>query len=53
MLANHRRQLETVEVGHADVDQDHGHVVAQKRLQRLVGRRGLEQNLAELLSITS
>ena len=38
MLADHRRQLEAVEVRHDDVDQHDGDVVLQQMLQRLVGR---------------
>ena len=39
MLADHRGELEAVELGHADVDQDNGDVVRQQVLERLA-RRG-------------
>ncbi len=35
MVADHRRQLEAVEIGHADVDQDDGDLVLQQMLERL------------------
>ena len=38
MLADHRRELEAVELRHADVDQDDGDLVLQQMLERLAGR---------------
>ena len=38
MLADHRGELEAVELRHADVDQDDGDVVLEQMLQRLAGR---------------
>ena len=43
------RELEAVEVGHADVDQHHRDVVAQELLERLGGGAGGDQVLAEVL----
>ena len=37
VLADHRRQLEPVEVGHADIDQHDGDIVFEKLLECLVG----------------
>ena len=48
MLAHHRGQLEAVELGHADVDQDDGDVVLQQVLERLARGVGLDQVLAQL-----
>ena len=47
VLPDHRRQLVAVEVRHADVDQDHGDVGLQQVLQRLAGRVGGDQGVAE------
>jgi hypothetical protein len=38
MLADHRGELEAVELGHADIHQDDGDVGAQEALQRLARR---------------
>ena len=35
MLADHRRQLEAVEIRHADVDQHDGDLVLEQQLKRL------------------
>src|SRR5215472_1902042 len=43
MLADHRGQLETVEFRHTDVDQNHGDVILEQKLQRLARRRSLDQ----------
>ena len=48
MLADHRGQLEAVEIGHADIDQHHRDIVFQQLLERFVGRAGLDQILPEL-----
>ena len=48
MFADHRRQLEAIEVRHDDIDQHDGDLVSQQLLQRLVGRVRLDQVLAEL-----
>ena len=48
MPADHLRQLEAVEIGHADVDEHDGDVGLQQRAQRLAGRVRLDQILAEL-----
>ena len=47
MLADHRRQLEAVELRHADIHQDDGDIVLQQLLQRLARRRGFDQIFAE------
>ena len=49
MLADHGRQLEAVEVRHADVHQHHRDLVAQELLERLVGGAGGDQVLVQLL----
>src|SRR5262249_61440279 len=46
MLADHRRQLKAVELGHADVDQDDRNLVLEQEFERFLGRSGLEQPLA-------
>ena len=38
MLADHRGELEAVELRHADVDQDDGDLVLEQVLQRLACR---------------
>ena len=48
MLANHVGQLETVQLRHADVHEDDGDVVSEEDVERLLGRRGLDQILAQL-----
>ena len=48
MFADHRRQLEAVEVRHDDIDQHDGDLVSQQMLQRLVGRVRLDQVLPKL-----
>ena len=48
MFADHRRQLEAIEVRHDDIDQHDGDLVSQQVLQRLVGRVRLDEVLAEL-----
>jgi hypothetical protein len=47
VLADHRRQLEAVQLRHAHVDQHHGDVRAQQMLERLLARAGLDQGLPE------
>ena len=47
MLADHRGQLETVELRHADVDQDDGDFGLEQMLQRLAAGRRLDQVLVE------
>ena len=42
VLAHHRRQLESVELRHADIDQDHGHVGVEQMIERLA--RGTRRN---------
>ena len=49
MLADHRGELEAVELRHADVDQQDRHVVAQQLIERLARRRRLDQVLVEIL----
>ena len=49
MLADHRRQLEAVELRHADVDQHDRDVRLQQMFQRLAAGGGLDQILPELL----
>ena len=53
MLADHRRELEAVELRHADVDQDDRDVRLEQLLQRLAADARLDQVLAELGRITS
>ncbi len=48
MLADHRRQFETVELRHVDVDQDHREFVLEQKLQRFLRGRRLEQSLVEV-----
>ena len=48
MLADHRGELEAVELRHADVDQHDGDVRLEQLAQRLARRDGLDQVLAEL-----
>ena len=49
VLADHRGQLESVEFGHRDVDEDDRNVLTQQLLQRLPSRSRLDQIFAELL----
>ena len=49
MLADHRRELEAVELGHADVDQDDRDLVLEQDLERLAAGGRDDQVLAELL----
>ena len=49
MLTDHLRQLETVELRHADVHQHHGDVVLEQMFKRLLAGRGLDQVFAEVL----
>ena len=48
MLADHRGELEAVELRHADVHQDDRDLVLEQMLQRLLAGRGLDQVLAQL-----
>jgi len=48
MFADHRRQLEAVELGHANVHEDDGNVMLEEVFERLFGRGGLDQPLAQL-----
>ena len=48
MLADHCRELEPVEIRHADVDQDDGDLGLEQIFERLATGRGLDQVLAEL-----
>jgi hypothetical protein len=48
VLADHRRQLEPVELRHADVDQDDGDILLEQLLERFARRGGLDQILAKL-----
>ena len=43
MLADHRGQLEAVEIGHAYIDQNERDLVLQQIFERLARRGGLEQ----------
>ena len=47
-LAYHGGELEPIQVGHADIDQDDGDLGLEEMLQRLSARRGLDQILAEI-----
>ena len=46
MLADHRRELEAVELRHADVDQDDRDLVLEQLLQRFLAGRRLDEILA-------
>ena len=48
MLADHGGELETVELGHAHVDQHDGDVLFQQEHERFARRVRLEEILAEL-----
>ena len=48
MLADDVGEFEAVEVGHADVHQNHGHVGLQQDIESLAGRSRLDQILAQL-----
>ena len=48
MVADHRRQLEAVDVRHDDVEQDDRDVVLQNLLQRLAAGLRLDQILIEV-----
>ncbi len=49
MVADHRRQLEAVELGHAHVDEDDGDVVLEQMREGLSRRLGRDEVLAQLL----
>jgi hypothetical protein len=49
VVPDHRSELKPVEVGHADVHQHDGDVVAQELIERVAGGGGLEQRLVERL----
>ena len=49
MIADHRRELETVDVRHVDVDENDGDVVLEQQLERLRGVAGAQQVLADVL----
>ena len=49
MVADHRSELEAVEVGHAHVHEHDRHVVAQELVERLARRGRLQERLVELL----
>ena len=48
MVADHRGELEAVELGHADVHQHHRDFRLEQLLQRLAARRGLDQVLVDV-----
>jgi hypothetical protein len=48
VLADHRRQLEPVQLRHAHVHQQNGNVSLQKMRERLPRRAGLDQVLPQL-----
>ena len=48
MLADHRRQLEPVELRHADIDQDDSRLVLEQELQSLACRGRLDQVFPEI-----
>jgi hypothetical protein len=48
MLADHRRQLEPVEFGHAHIDQHDRDIVLEQVGQRLLGRAGLDEVLSQV-----
>ena len=49
MLPDHRGELEAIEIGHADIHQDHRDFRFQEMRQRLPAGRRLEQVLAEII----
>jgi hypothetical protein len=49
MLTDHGRKLKTVELGHADIDQDDGDVVLEQDFQRLAAGGRNNEILAQLL----
>ena len=48
MIADHGSELEAVQLRHANIDQDDGNLVLEQLLQRLAGRRRLDQVLTEV-----
>ena len=48
MLANHRRQLEPIELRHANIDEDDRNLQLEQLLERLAGGGGLHEILSEL-----
>ena len=48
MLADHRGELEPVEIRHAHIDQHDSDVVLEQLLESLIGRTRLDQVLAKL-----
>src|SRR5665647_451616 len=48
MPADHLGELETVEIGHADIDKHNGDVGLQQRAERFARRIGFDQVLAQL-----
>jgi hypothetical protein len=48
MIANHRRELKTVQLRHANIDQDDGGLVLEQKFQRLARRRCLDEVFPEL-----
>src|SRR5215510_3963764 len=49
MIADHRCQLKTVDVGHIDVDKDDGDVMLQQELKSLGGVACAQQIFADIL----
>ena len=47
MLADHRRQLEAVELRHAHVDEDDRNLLLEQVFQRFLGRSGFDQPLVQ------
>ena len=48
MIADHRCELEAIDVGHVDVDEDNSDVVFQQQLKRFRGIAGAQQVLANI-----
>ena len=46
MLTNQRRELESIKVGHTDIDEDQRHLIPQQAFECFAGRGGLEQRRA-------
>ena len=48
MLTNHLRQIEAIDIGHADIGQHDRDILLQKMLQRLGCGSGLDQVFAKI-----
>ena len=48
MIADHRRELKTIDIRHVDVNENDSDVVPQEELERLRGITGAQQVFAEM-----